>query len=730
MKKIVVALFLFLIILNLTAFASDFDIVEMKPIGEPSESGYQEYGLFDADGNQIEPATRDAEISLFSSLPEKYDSRDYGYISPVRDQGDFGTCWAHAFVACAEANMIKKGYEEYFNNYSELHLAYFYHKRNEAQGDGVDLIDEDNGYFGGGNGYYAAQFAENFQDLAVESDFPYSMADSSADFSIDEAFRYHSDVHMIDFGKIFDNEDAKKAIMRYGAISVGYYSAPTNEFPYNPLSANFGYFQNTQATTNHEVAVIGWDDSFPIEKFKADCRPQNPGAWLVKNSYGKAYGDLGYFWLSYEDPSIKLGNYYEFEPIGDENKVHTYNGGIADQLINFPAVANVFPVNEDQILYSVGFDSITTETVPEQYEIKICVFDSKPSSPINDSPQISLSGNISHDGFQHIVLDTPLELTQGQYFSVIVSQKDSSGKIARSYFEAGDNFTSHKGESYYCLSDNLNTHWYDAHNSTIVQGLVLKNTTIKAYYKTNTASVTFNTREAERFDKQTVAVGECITRPEDPVKEGYEFLGWYTNNTVTEEWNFSTPVTHDMVLFAKWEAPENVALKIASKYFSTNFKPGIGVCGNNLKNFTFYFLKNDKIFSYSALFGSESAGKYIAYNFPLGEYSVFADVTGVNGEEITSCTESFIVTDQPALSVHEGYTNIVNIPPYGADLYVAQYDSDNRFLGVTKTTHYRHYDSSGTKIIDYKRIEVDEKHSNPKYFLWNAGGTTPLCDAE
>ncbi len=722
MKKLIISFIILISAITSTVFAADPDIFIIKPIGEPSESGYQDYGFFDSNGNKIEPVKRDSPISSFSTLPEKYDSRDYGYISPVRNQGSFGTCWAHAFVACAEANMIKKGYEEQFNNYSELHLAYFYHKRDEAQGDGIDQFDEKYGYLGGGNGIYAAQFAESFQDLAVESDFPYSLASNSPDFSIDESFRNHSDVHMIDYGKVIDNEDAKKAIMQYGAISLGlaYFD--------NFLSEDFGYYQNTFINAaNHEVAVVGWDDSFPVEKFNEDCRPANPGAWLIKNSYGKMHGDFGYFWLSYEDPSIKLGNYYEFEPIGDETKVHSYNGGIGINTLgwNIPKSANVFEAKEDQTIYAVGFDSVTGSIVPEKYEINVYISDGSPSTPESGTLMAKLTGDISHDGFHHINLERPLRLSKGQYLSVVVKQTNERNQYAASVFEHGDNYTSREGESYAYAGGK----WINMYNY-INGDYNIKNSTIKAYYKTDTATVTFNTRQAEHFDTQTVKVGECADRPEDPALEGYEFLGWYTNNTVTEEWDFSQPVQHSMVLFAKWSEPENIDTKVKSRYFGGSYYPGITLSADNIKNYNFYFAKDQKPYTYTATFDSSYLAQWRYWNIPLGSYEVFADVTGVNGEEITSDIETFTVTDQPALSVHEGFINIVNIPAYGADLYVAQFDSEGRFLEAKKTTYYRSYANNGTDIISHKSFASASGLTNPKYLLWNAETAIPLCQPD
>ena len=48
--------------------------------------------------------------------------------------------------------------------------------------------------------------------------------------------------------------------------------------------------------------------------------------------------------------------------------------------------------------------------------------------------------------------------------------------------------------------------------------------------------------------------GETVQKPIDPQKNKYQFIGWYDSNDV--EFDFSTPVTQDMTLYAKWEPTE------------------------------------------------------------------------------------------------------------------------------------------------------------------------------
>lgn len=63
--------------------------------------------------------------------------------------------------------------------------------------------------------------------------------------------------------------------------------------------------------------------------------------------------------------------------------------------------------------------------------------------------------------------------------------------------------------------------------------------------------VSFETGEGSKVDFQTTADGKLV-KPADPTRDGYTFGGWYTDETCTQAYDFSTPVTADMTLYAKW----------------------------------------------------------------------------------------------------------------------------------------------------------------------------------
>ena len=70
-----------------------------------------------------------------------------------------------------------------------------------------------------------------------------------------------------------------------------------------------------------------------------------------------------------------------------------------------------------------------------------------------------------------------------------------------------------------------------------------------------TFTVTFSTSHGTTPAAQTVGAGGAATRPADPSEEGWSFQGWYKLEGLqisSEEYDFSAPVTADLVLIAKW----------------------------------------------------------------------------------------------------------------------------------------------------------------------------------
>ncbi len=69
--------------------------------------------------------------------------------------------------------------------------------------------------------------------------------------------------------------------------------------------------------------------------------------------------------------------------------------------------------------------------------------------------------------------------------------------------------------------------------------------------------VHFETNGGSQIDSQSVLYGEKITKPQDPVREGYWFTGWYRDVNRTEPWDFEKDVVQgNMTLYAGWDEGE------------------------------------------------------------------------------------------------------------------------------------------------------------------------------
>jgi len=69
-------------------------------------------------------------------------------------------------------------------------------------------------------------------------------------------------------------------------------------------------------------------------------------------------------------------------------------------------------------------------------------------------------------------------------------------------------------------------------------------------------TVTFVTNSEESMDSITVKIGQRITTPSELEKEGHSFLGWYTDEELTDLYDFDEAVPSDVTLYASWEANE------------------------------------------------------------------------------------------------------------------------------------------------------------------------------
>ena len=97
------------------------------------------------------------------------------------------------------------------------------------------------------------------------------------------------------------------------------------------------------------------------------------------------------------------------------------------------------------------------------------------------------------------------------------------------------------------------------------------NTTVYAKWTAKNYEVSFITEHGDAPTSQNVPYNETAKDPGKLSAEGYTFIGWYTDHTCTTEFNFSTPITSNTTVYAKWEKnapvlPDTYALNVSGAF--------------------------------------------------------------------------------------------------------------------------------------------------------------------
>lgn len=116
--------------------------------------------------------------------------------------------------------------------------------------------------------------------------------------------------------------------------------------------------------------------------------------------------------------------------------------------------------------------------------------------------------------------------------------------------------------------------WYadEAHNTKFDFTQPIKsNTTVYAKWTAKDYEVSFITEHGNAPTSQNVKYNGTATNPGELSEEGYTFIGWYTDHTCTIEFKFSTPITGDTKVYAKWEKnapvlPDTYALNVSGAF--------------------------------------------------------------------------------------------------------------------------------------------------------------------
>ena len=345
-----------------------------------------------------------------------------------------------------------------------------------------------------------------------------------------ESERYASFARMWSATKIIDNsaDSLKQKILQNGAATFSYYD-DYNDFVHQSISGTgysedrTSYYQATKTNSNKTVTVVGWDDDYSRDNFNTDQRPNANGAWLVKASWGDQWADGGYYWISYEDPSIDQMVSFVSAPADVYDHIYQYDGAYPKSFFKIPTIgkmANVFTAQRNELLTHVAFFSHNELPVQVTAEVYVAPegFLYTGTNPVSGFEKVDAStttvNNIEY-GYSTIELETPACLSEGRVFSVVLTmspgdpmQNDQiimipvEGKTADNPAEGVSSYAGSVGDSFVGYNDS----WFDTNDYA---GMDYNNVPLKAM--TRDITLTEPTLTLENVPNKTVyCVGETL----------------------------------------------------------------------------------------------------------------------------------------------------------------------------------------------------------------------------
>lgn len=401
--------------------------------------------------------------SAYDILPSKYDSRADGVVTPVKDQGETGACWAFSTVSAIETDAIKQGLASVENaDFSEAHLVWFTYTRSADEADPLcgEGLYSSSPYDLGGNWSRAAGTLARWSGVAGESEYPFDEADPG-NFSEDARYDRSAGLILNNVEILTSDTAVKEWIMAHGSCTASILWSKN----YENTETSAYYYNGTVGSTNHMITIVGWDDDFPASAFLS--APPGDGAWLVKDSYGTEHHDSGYYHLSYYDKNLSSFAGFSVRPASDFNVNYTYNGAGFSPCMSHSSgavAANVFESGWEENICAVALytaDPNTVATVRIYTGLEEDTVDPTAFECVFETEQ-----TFANQGYHTVDLPQPVTLAPHTRFAVAVTYSHSKGSVyipvERLNYEANGCAYKYKAGQSVCLMPDKCEDWCDA----------------------------------------------------------------------------------------------------------------------------------------------------------------------------------------------------------------------------------------------------------------------------
>ena len=196
-----------------------------------------------------------------------------------------------------------------------------------------------------------------------------------------------------------------------------------------------------------------------------------------------------------------------------------------------------------------GEGGVTTYTYTKTYTVKIdpTAVDAEQYDgyyPLNGPTTLTVKGSDDED----VTIDFPIPAGKVtlQKYNLTINYKYADGTEAKPTHTESLTY----GSSYSVASPLITG--YTADKLTVSGSMPDSDVTVDVTFTAKDYTVTYESNGGRTVPSQAVKYNETANKPADPTKSGCTFAGWYTEEKLTNKYDFAAPVTGNITLYAKW----------------------------------------------------------------------------------------------------------------------------------------------------------------------------------